>query len=424
MNPGATGGRDSGYRARAVSQETPIRADDVRRAAEQVRGCDAREPLSLLAWGVLARQAEGRTLFAGKEHVATLAEAHGVRREDADVSGQNLLTILERGPKGPGEHALVAAFYVDGMGRTLASATHDDRAALCERFIHHADWLEVATPYVVYAFVDALVGEAERQAIWAALGRAVLEEAEASGPPRHDARARNAARVSALAASESASAREALGRIAREADDLVVRRLATELGGDAGGDADATRLSGRPGVAARSTAATVARLVTGLAALTWALRLVGNLVGIRREADMELVPGGLVVRSRLSLLGRIVREREERFTMAALAGVAREVRYPMVHLVVGLISLSAGILLGGLLAFDAIVTGETILLLLAAVLVFVGGALDLALDMFLPARAGRVSVDLSLLPGRRFRLERVPVETVDAFLATLKQKSR
>jgi hypothetical protein len=182
----------------------------------------------------------------------------------------------------------------------------------------------------------------------------------------------------------------------------------------------ATRLSGRPGPPRRGTARTLLRLVTGIAALSWLLRFVGRLVGVRREAEVELVPGGLVLRTRIELLGRTVREREERFTMAALAGVAREVRYPMLHLVVGLLALSVGILLGGLLAFDALVTGETIILLVAAALILIGGGLDLALDLLVPARAGRVSLDLSLLPARTIRIERVPTDSVDRFVDALR----
>ena len=406
-----------------MTPEDPIRAEDVRRAAEQVMEHPHRQALSSLAFELLSRQAEGRTLFAGKEHVDSLAESHGVDREKAAVSGENLLGILERGPARKSERALVAAFAVDGLGRVLSEAEQDERATIRDRFVRHADWLEVSTPYVVYAFVDLLLGDAEKGAVWEGIAERVLADARGAAAPRHDARARNAARLSALAASESTAAREALSRVAREAEDLVVRRLASELGGEAGEDKAAALLSGWPAPASRGVGRAIVRLVSGWAALTWISRLVGRLVGVRREAEIALIPGGLVVRSRLWLLGRKVREREERFTMAALAGVAREVRYPMLHLIVGLLALSAGILLGGLLAFDAIVTGETVLLLLAALLVFVGGGLDLAFDVLVPARRGRVSVDLSLLPGRRLRVTRVPAESADAFLLALERRA-
>ena len=403
--------------------EDPIRAEDVRRAAEQAREHPQRPALSALAFELLSRQAEGRTLFAGKEHVDALAESHGVDRDNAVVGDENLLGILERGPARKSERALVAAFAVAGLGHALAEAPDDQRAGIRDRFVRHADWLEVSTPHVVYAFVDLLLGDPEKRAVWEGVAERVLADARAPAAPRHDARARNAARLSALAASESAAAREALTRVAREAEDLVVRRLASELGGEAGEGSASALVSGFPAPPSRSTGRAIVRLVSGWAALTWLTRLVGRLVGVRREAEIALIPGGLVVRSRLWVLGKKTREREERFTMAALAGVAREVRYPMLHLIVGMIALSAGVLLGGLLAFDAIVTGETVLLLLAAVLVFVGGGLDLALDVLVPAQSGRVSVDLSLLPGRRLRVTRVPAASADAFLKAVERRA-
>ncbi|MBW3534666.1 MAG: hypothetical protein KY453_05525 [Gemmatimonadetes bacterium] len=68
-----------------MTPEEPIRAEDVRRAAELVKEHPQREPLSALAFELLSRQAEGRTLFAGKEHVDSLAQSHGVGRDDAEV---------------------------------------------------------------------------------------------------------------------------------------------------------------------------------------------------------------------------------------------------------------------------------------------------------------------------------------------------
>lgn len=404
-----------------MADET-LRAEDVHRVVEEVRGHPRREAVGALALDVLSRQAEGRTLFAGKEHVEARAEHHGVKREDADVGGTNLLAVLERGPESARERGLVAAFAVDAFGRRLAEAGDDEAKQLVERFVRHADWLEVGTPYAVYSFVDALLGDGGSAPVWRAVAEAALVDARSGGGPRHDARARNAARLSALASSRSPAAREALVRVASEADDRVVCALARELGGEPA-DPDGTRLAGRLGPPRRPPARAVLRLVTGVAAFAWLLRLSGRLVGVRRDVEVELVPGGLVVRREFRLLGRTVRRSEERYTMSALAGVGREVRYPMLHLLVGLVALSVGVLAGGLLAFDALRTGETLLLLLAAALVLVGGGLDLALDVLVPAREGRVSVDLTLLPGRSVRLEGVAVDEADRFVEALRRRA-
>lgn len=400
-----------------------IRTDDVRRAVEQVTSHPRREALGALALDVLSRQAEGRTLFAGKEHVEARAEAHGVSREDAAVDGMNLLAVFERGAESAAERALVAAFAIDALGRKLADADEGEREALAQRFVRHADWLEVSTPYVVYAFVDPLLEPEPARVLMDAMADAVLSDARAVAAPRHDARARSAARLSALAASRCDGSRDALGRVAREAEDLVVRALARELGGEPPSVPGSACLSGRYASVPRTAGRAVLRVVTGVAAVAWLGRLVGRLVGVRSDVEMELVPGGVVVRRQLALLGRTVRSREERFTLSALAGVAREVRYPMLHVLIGLVALAAGVLAGGLLAIDAVRTGETVLLLIAAGLVLLGGGLDLALDVLVPARKGKVVVDLSLMSGRVLRLDRVPVEDADRFLETLRRRS-
>ncbi len=404
-----------------MKPDEQIRPEDVRGAADQVRAHPSREPLAALALDVLSRQAEGRTLFAGKEHVEARAAAHGVDREAAEADGVNLLAILERGAESPRERALVAGFAVDALGRRIGESEGEARRELVARFVRHADWLEVSTPYVVYAFVDELLTEEHASAVWEAVAEAALSDARGGAVPRHDGRARNAARLSALSGSRSEGARIALARVAGEAEDLVARALARELGGEPSSGGGAARVSGRLGAPARSTFRAVLRIVTGVAAVCWLLRLGGRLVGARREGEVEIVPGGIVVRHTLTLLGREVRRREERYTLSALAGVAREVRYPMVHLLVGLVALSSGVLLGGLLALDALRTGETFLLLVAAGLILVGGGLDLALDVLVPARSGRVSVDLSLLGGRAVRLDRVPLDEADRFLEALRR---
>ena len=403
-----------------------IREEDVRRAVEVTRAHASAEALGGLAFDVLSRQAEGRSLFAGKEYLESRVEALGVDREAADTELGNLVAVLERGPKSAGERALVAALAVRGLATRLeGDGDADGDAARAERvpeFVRRADWLEVSSPYAVYAFVDPLLPPGAAAAVWAGLAGAALAEPCPAKGPRHDGRAHNAARLAALAASESDAARGALLRVARESEEPTTRALARHLLGqrvDEGGDVSVRgRLSAPP----RGALWTSIRLVTGLAAAGWALRLMLNLVGTRREAQLSLIPGGLRMRRRDMLLGRMVRERDETFTLAALASVARQVRYPMLHLLTGLVALSLGVLIGGMLLFDAARTGETVLLVYAAVAVLLGAGLDLALDVLVPARRGLVRVDLEVLPRRAIQLTGVPLEEADRFLLALRDR--
>lgn len=406
-----------------MKAEAPIEPEEAQRAARLVLDHDGRDALGALAFDVLSRQAEGGTLFAGKEHVELRAEALEIDRDEAATEAGNLLAILERGADSPLERAVVAAFAVHGLGRAVAQAGAEERERILGRFVRHADWLEISSPYVVYALVDTVLDPETAGRVWSAVADAVVDDARGGKGPRHGVRARNAARVSGLASSTSESAADALERVAGEAEDVVVRALARELGAEPESVAGGDTVRGLLGAPPRSVARTVLRLVTGVAALAWVARLVGRLVGVRRTAEMELVAGGVVLRRRTVLLGRTVREAEERYTMRALAGVSRETRYPMLHVLVGLVALSAGILVGGLFAFDAVRTGETVLLLLAAGAVLVGGGLDLALEVLVPARAGRVRLDFRLLPGRVVRLESVAADEADGFIDALRRRS-
>lgn len=394
----------------------PIRADDVPRIAAEARDHEHRASLSALAYDVLSRQAEGKALFSGREFVEARASEHGVEREHAETEAGNLLTVLEKGPASPRERGTIAALAVLGFEAEHARA--EDRGAVAHKLVRHADWLEVSSPYVVYPFVDVLCSEESASAVWRAVADAVLAEKD----PGAAGRARNAARLSALAAASGPEASAQCRRVADEITDAPIRALARALAGPGEEDGPGTaaaRVEGELGRMPASPGRNVLRWVTGWAALCWLGRLVGLAAGFRREASVELVTGGLRVHHRTRLLGRVVREGDETFTLSALASAGRRVRYPSLHLVVGLLALSAGVVVGGLLAVDGVRSGETLLLLFAAVAVLVGGGLDLALHVLVPGREGRVAVDLQMLPKRSVRLWGVPAADADAFLSRL-----
>jgi hypothetical protein len=370
------------------------------------------------------------------------ADAHDVDRERAATEAGNLLTILERGPERPLERALVAAFAVRGFAERLAGGTEDEHTTLIKRFVRHADWLEVATPYAVYAFVPELLASELAERVWDAVAAAAIDE-DGKGPEAVATRARIAARLGILSDAGEAG-RSALGRIAAKAGTAPIRAMASALAargsGDGGGGAaeagasgpadagasgtgsggpSGTKISGRLGRAPVGGIREVLRLISGVALLAWIVRTAGAAVGHRREAEVELRDDALKIRHRTHLLGRVVREGEDTYTIAAVAGAGRDVRYPSLHLLVGAVALSAGILAGGLVAFDGIRGGDTLLVVVAAAIILAGAGLDLALEVLIPGRTGRVALDLRMLPKRTVRLSRIPHEDADRFLAAL-----
>ncbi|HJL19102.1 MAG TPA: hypothetical protein RMH99_25790 [Sandaracinaceae bacterium LLY-WYZ-13_1] len=400
----------------------PIRRADVERAVEAVRAKEAPAALAALAHDVLSRQAEGRTFYAGPKLARTRAEEHGVDRDAAETEAGNLLAILERGADTALERALVAAFAVAGLGEAMAG----DVERTVWRFVRHADWLEVCTDYAVYPFVEPLLSEAHASRVWSEVAQAVVDDAAGRESERPRVRARNAARLTALAGARSQAAVEALRRVVRSAAlDEPTRLLASTLAGDGADEAAVlpASVAGRLGRSPRRGVLEVLRWLSGWALLSWLLRGLAFVLGLRRTAELKLADDGVEVHIRVSLLGKVVREGDETWRFDALERAERQVRYPALPLLVGALALSVGVLFGGLVLFDGMRSGELVLLLVAAALLLGGAGLDLALDVLWPAKGGRVVVDLAGRSRRPLRLTRVPVEQADAFLRALRNRA-
>jgi hypothetical protein len=407
--------------ARPSIPSIPPREPPPRLAAE-VSAHDARDALGALCHDVLSRQAEGKVLFAGREFAAKRAEEHGVTREHADTDAGNLLGILERGPENDLERATITAFAVHGFGQKLASAAPEDAPALLQRFVRHADWLELATPYSVLPHVDPILPREGAAKVWGEVAQAIVDDGSGAVGTVPAMRARNAARLSALAASRSEAARAALASVAESAGiDPGSRALAVALI-QGSGAAPFARVRGVVVAARRSAAVAALRLVTGWSLLAWITRGIASLLGMRREAELLLGVKGIELREERFVLGRKVGESVSTLATQSILEAGREVRYPSLHLLVGAISLSVGLLFGGLVMFDGARSGELTLMLVGAVLALAGAGLDLALDVLVPGRRGNVTVDLAVHRGRVLRVGGVPLAEAERFLGALRER--
>jgi len=146
------------------------------------------------------------------------------------------------------------------------------------------------------------------------------------------------------------------------------------------------------------------------------------LLALRREAEIELEGGILRVRGRTTFLGRTVRSTEACYTLDRISGAFRRARYALLGSAVGVISLTCGILLGGHLLFDGARGGAPFLLIAGAIAVLAGTALDLGIEILLPARAGQVEVQVDVLGARSVRVSRVPLPDADRLLAALAER--
>ena len=412
---GVTGAEPSPSKSETVGSE-----DDLRRAVDAVRSAPNASLLAAFASDVLFRQAEGKLLFAGREFVEGRAKEHGVVREGADTPLGNLMTIVERGPESTRERTLLAAFAVTGFEKslgTLPSEQGGDRTEALKRFIRHADWLESNTPFVVYPLAEALLPPPLVRELYSLLGKLVAADTGFTSADR----ARQAGRLSALAAVRDPSGSEALAFVADGGTDPVVRSFARSLMGRSVTEATSARLTGHVGRPVRSGWSRVWRWCTGFALLEWAARFSWFVMRGRSDVDVALVEGGFTVKRRHLLLGRVLRESQETYTTATLVGAGREVRVPGAPLLVGALSLSIGFLVGGVFLFDGLRSGDSRLLAVGAAFLALGAGLDFVVDTWLPARKGAVTVHLHF-PKRSVHVTGVAIGDADRFLTSLRNR--
>jgi hypothetical protein len=224
-----------------------------------------------------------------------------------------------------------------------------------------------------------------------------------------------------LGAFPAPRAREALTRVHGSAKDPGSRALAaTFLGVPTLPPSAANVLvTGHAATVTRSTWRAVLRWITGFALLHALARTLGFLLHLQREVELDLQGRVLHARRRTSLFGRTVRASEAVYPVERIRGARRAGRYALARTVVGALSLSFGVLLGGYLGFDAARGGAGMLLGAAVVLCALGVGVDLALDLLGSALRGNVRLQIDLEGARSLALRDVPVADADRFLDSL-----
>ena len=391
--------------------------------------CVERQPnalsLAALAYDVLCIWADGRSLFSGQKLMADRAARCGVTRDNANTDLGNVLGMLERGAQASVEVALISAFAARGFDAAYQAADGTERARLADQFVAQLDWLEAATDYRVTAYLDRLFGQESARGLVDALYRAVLRDDSSDPDVDVNLRARNAARLSILARVPSHTAHSGLRALRKQAKDPANRALAAAFVEEPVTESHEVAIepgfvvSGISRTPSRSLPIALLRWFSGFALLQAVQRFFCFIVAMRRELEVELRGEALRVRSRTLLMGRTLRTTEAYYEIWRISGAFRRARFALLRSVVGVISLSLGILLGGYLVFDAARGGAPWLLLVGALVVAVGSSVDLALNVLLPARDARVDVQLDLRGARSLRLGRVVEADADRLLAAL-----
>lgn len=401
-----------------MTEQTPG-DEQLGRAAQVVADHPARARLCAFGYEVLSRQAEGGGLFAGEKFAQQRAEAHALTREDAETPLGNLLTIVERGAERSSELALLAAVFVGGFGDAVG-ADSAERAARVARFVEHAEWLELRTAYRVLPLVERVLDPVLAGAVYAQLGARVAQGLAAA--PTAQQRSLQAGRVALLAAGKAQAARDALARIADAKGDEVAALLAAHALGrrpGAVGELRTVSVRGPAGAALRGVLTWLLRTVTGLSLLSWIVRALMRLIGMRREVELTLRGPAVTLHRRLHWLGRELRSEAQLCPVGALRLARRSARFVGVYRSLATLCFALGVLIAGRLAVEAALAAEPALWAWAAGLALGGSAIDLIGAAWLPGRAGRVTLEVDLGRGARGRIAQVALADADAFLAAL-----
>ena len=383
--------------------------------AKEVVAHAHRAALGRLCFDVLSRQAEGRALFLARDWLDARVREQHVLREEAEVSIGNLLVILERGPSSSREHGLIAAFAVDGFA---AIAEADASEASLERFLRHADWLERATKYSLFAFVDMLLPSAVLARFWKALVADLILNDEAPTPAE---RARRAALLTVLAQSKDARAAAGLVDLADNASDPAVRALAHALA-PAAHARKAPTVGGIKAPRARGAFVELVRVFTGIALVSWAIRILTKVLGIRRRYDIELGATELRIETTLLLLGRTIRARKSVVPLRELRDAARAARYPYLGTLVGVLIFCIAAVVGGVFLIESLRFENIVAAAVAVAIIFAGGLLDFTFHTVAAGRRGDVVMTLRFVHARTISFYVRGADDADAWLLALAER--
>jgi len=344
--------------------------------------------------------------------------------EDGAVGSFNVLKALQRAepPISDGRQILSRL-----LARGVALEPADD-AEEADRVAEALSWLSAHSYLDGLSSLDRELSAEDAERMWTALAAAVRKVDQRGAPA---GRAEALAAASALAASESDSARAIARALGRDLSDPLLRGVFSGAGAPAssGGGSSAptgsTSLRGNMVLAPLGPLALVLWCASGLIVLRYAFRFVTNvLLRCKRPAELRVAASGVTVDAQLDVMGRTVRKKQTLIPLEGLARAERQVRYPRLPLYAGLLALAVGSYVGVMLVTDAVRAGSPQLLAFGALVFGVGVACDLVFSSLWRSRPGRYVLVFVPRKGRVLALETEDERAADAALARLAAAAR
>ncbi len=376
---------------------------------------------------IASKLADTRARHATAAEIDESAQKVGLERADAQTDYGNVLSILERGAEDSAERAIVASFVAAGVVRAIEAD-----AGVARKWAERLAWLGAHAGFdPLAALPDGVAADVLRP-----LHRAVAELARqidlGKVPEAH--RAELIVATAALADAVDGQGvdneiAQIVSRLAADLSDPVAARLITARAADAPATVvqtgpSASALHGKLSPVPRSWFWTIVLALSGLLLLRGLAILIGDhILGLKRDARVELLPSGVEVRAKVALLGRELRDIHAVYPNDGLSSVARDVRFPSLPLYVGLLALLVGTYAGvsflswGVQAASPRLLGYGLLALIAGI------ALDLVLTSLLPGIRGECRLVIVPTKGRKVCVGRLELSSADRLLADLAKRA-
>jgi hypothetical protein len=405
---------------------TALGAEELARAVGCVSTTSHARALGLLAYQVIAAMADAHSLSCDRRLLRARVANLKIKAANAKTGLGDVLSMLEHGPHGATEAACLSAFAAHGFITTLSELPDSEKPDAAERLVGRLDFLELATEFRIVACLRELLVTAERDIVtlWRqALFQAVLRDDVSSTGVDGPTRARNTLRMTALAQVRGEESTLLLRSLRDCARDAALRALAAGLLSEPlakdVASSSCARVAGIAAAPSRSLPAALLRWLTGFAALQALQRLLFWLIFVRRELELELRDGALWAHWHTTFWGQTVRSKEACYELQRVTGAFRRARYALLRSVVGVLSLSLGVLIGGYLLFDGARGEAPWLLVVGPALIATGAAVDLVLNVLWPARDARVDLQVDLREAASLRVGRVSQADADRLLEAL-----
>lgn len=380
-----------------------------------------------VAAAIAAKLADSRQRHAATAEIEDAAQQVGLERPQAQTDYGNVLSILERGAEDPAERAIVSAFVAAGVVRAIETDPGASR-----KWAERLAWLGAHAGFdPLAALPDGIALDVVRP-----LHRAVAELARqidlGKVPEAH--RAELIVATAALADAvdgpgADAEVAQIVSRLAADLKDPVASRLITARAADAPATVvqtgpSAAALHGKLAPVPRSALVTIFLALTGLLLLRALAILIGDhVLGLKRDARVELLPSSIELRSKVSLLGRELRDIHAIYPNDGLSSVARDVRYPSLPLYVGLLALLIGTYAGVSFLSWGVQSASPRLLGYGLLALIAGIVLDLGLTSLLPGLRGECRLVIVPTKGRKVCVGRLDLQSTDRLLAELGKRA-